>query len=84
MKYPGDLVGLVRRQSNSTTGRASKEHNEAEKGIDSCCMKQEKADVCNIEENGAAGQENCSRIEKTPASDGTITEKEDTQRHIQS
>ncbi|XP_022960052.1 methyl-CpG-binding domain-containing protein 11-like isoform X3 [Cucurbita moschata] len=45
---------------------------EAEKANESCCMKQEKADASNIKENGVAG---------TPASEGTITENDDAQKH---
>lgn len=53
----------------------------AKNAIDSCCMKQEKAGVGNIKENGVAEQENCSGTERTPASEGTITENEDARKH---
>lgn len=54
---------------------------EAEKPIDSCCMKQEKPTLGTSKENGVAEQGNCSGTERPPASEGTITENEDTQKH---
>ncbi|KAL0562001.1 hypothetical protein IC582_002449 [Cucumis melo] len=54
---------------------------EAEKAIDSCCMKQEKPNLGTTKENGVAEQEKCRGTERPPASEGTITENKDTQKH---
>ncbi|XP_038897995.1 methyl-CpG-binding domain-containing protein 11-like [Benincasa hispida] len=73
----GEKVALEVGQDKGEKGPQT----EAEKAIDSCCMKQEKANVGNTKENGVAEQENCSGTEKTPASEGMVTENEDTQKH---
>lgn len=54
---------------------------ESEKAIDSCCMKQKMANLGITKENGIADQENCRGTGRTPASEGTVTENEDTRKH---